>query len=213
MIEKGGAPDNGTQGAWIDRDEPTPANAWARAEHDLSGSNMYSEVTSWHSTFNDAIFTNYAAVRPATRYSASAETHYFGGFVISDDLQDDTRIAKNVAGTATSLVQTNTPEFSTYYNGATSQVVRQISNGSVIIIQVDSDEVERVTDSSITSGTRAGMNLYWNRNWASHIDDWLASDLRGGGARNFVAAMNKSKSGGGGGGGAGAGSAAVGGRR
>lgn len=146
-------------------------NGWGRADTDLESSNNYGQIVYTQNTN-----TQSTGCGAACRYSSSANTCYQYGRTVSGDTgtSNFAYLDKVVAGTRTSL---GSVAFAWALN--VSYTLRCNANGSSIWGYRDSTASHiAVTDSSITTGTRAGFFLTANTGISrSQADSFEAGDL------------------------------------
>jgi len=141
----------------------TTGNQAQRAESDLSGSDMYALIQIQNLGQDYDPF----AVGTAVRFDSEANTHYNGIFA-----QDGNyfKLRKTVAGTVTDL-DTDAITFSF------PEEVKTTVSGSTLKGYQAGVERSSVTDTSITTGVRAGLSGYHNYNYCGPSDNFEAGDL------------------------------------
>lgn len=137
----------------------------ARAEHDVSGSDMYTQALIYH----NGETAGTSQCRVMTRFSSSART-YYGGNARADDTDV---IYKEIAGSFTSLVG---PTAHTWSDGITLKIE---ANGSTITSYDNGASIQSTTDTAITGNTRGGLGAW---NGAVQLDDFETGDIAAGGA-------------------------------
>ena len=143
------------------------ATGAARAESDLSSSDMYAQVEC--SSIADF---NWCGV--AARYSSSADTTYYYRW---DNDSVSNNLYKRVAGTDTVLT-TGTND---YCAGACGTITIKLEvNGSALSTWYNGAARISTTDTSITSGTRCGL---WGFHAAPNYDNFTCADLAAAAAR------------------------------
>ena len=134
----------------------------ARYEHDLSSADHYAQVDFVWAEATGAIACG------AVRFSAAAETFYYGFIRASGSLRN---LAKCVTGTATNLAS----DASGF--GPPHSAVRVTADGSTISFSVNGVTVHSITDTSITGNLRTGIVTHNAITSESTCDNFSAADL------------------------------------
>jgi len=140
--------------------------AVARAEHDLSSVDHYSQATT------SIVSANLAVAECLVRFSSSADTSYDGAHVFYTTVSASayTALGKRVAGVETELAS-NTGAL------GSSIVLKTYASGSTIKLYADAAERSSVTDTAITTGTRCGLRIYKASTGNPALDSFEAADL------------------------------------
>lgn len=146
-------------------------NGWGRADTDLESDNNYGQIV-----FTQNTNTVHTGCAGCCRYSSSANTCYQYGRTVPGDTgtSNFVHLDKLIAGTRTSLASV---AFTWALNVA--YTLRCNANGSSVWGYRDTTASHlAVTDSSITSGKRAGFYLFGNNTSSrSQADSFEAGDL------------------------------------
>lgn len=143
----------------------------ARADSDLSGTDMYAQVSvTAYAATGSTNSAYWAGGGSAIRFDSSAETYYTG--IYYDDAADTYRIYKVVTDTWTQLAESDTVTLTTPFT------LYLEADGSSLDLKVGGSSQLTNSDSSITTGTRGGI-AYYRGKWAGtdSADDFEAGDL------------------------------------
>ena len=146
----------------------------ARAESNLSGSDMYAQLKIGTFGTND-YKSNLIGV--AVRFASDANTCYWAavGGIGGAPVAKGFRVGKMVAGTMTVFATVN-------YAYSAGDILKLTVEGNTLTVYINGVQQWQDTDTSITTGVRAGLSSYLDH-WATSAlgDDFEAGDLGGGG--------------------------------
>lgn len=152
----------------------TGATTLARAEHDLSGSDNYTQGSLRYTAVSGLL-----ASHVLCRFSSSANTGYEAQALFTNTTQQNLiRFYKVVAGAFT-LLDTNK---SATMNAATDYLVKVQASGSTMTSYVDGVGKHNFTDTAIAAGTRGGMGFYRSGSDVPSVDLFETGDVAAGGS-------------------------------
>lgn len=144
------------------------SSSLGRAETDLSSSNNYAQIKI---IFLDGTGSHNYSHRPGTRWNSSANTFYAVRRLGTGGTQQY-RIERVSSGTATVISGPTTLALSL------PETWKIEANGSTITAYLEGVSKASVTDTNITSGTRAGVGIYsFDLSSTEVIDDFEAGDI------------------------------------
>jgi hypothetical protein len=135
--------------------------AEARAEHDLSGSDSYTQ-----GVIGRGGATGIDSIRVLCRFASGARAHYGVNFIANDNYE----IFKRVAGSYTSLASGSRA-------WADDSIGKVSADGSTIAAYEDETQFDSLTDTSIAGNLRGGIS---GKGATMYLDSFETGDIAGG---------------------------------
>lgn len=144
----------------------------ARVQSDLDGADHFASLK------NNSLNISNTRTSAAVRFAAGADTYYYGSWLMIAGGLQTFRIGKVISGTLTDSLATSGTETAVTTNWLRLEVV----DDDLEIFYDDSDppttsKVTLANDTSITGGTRVGIQQIANGVGRSRVDEWKAGDL------------------------------------